>query len=218
MKRAFFLYGGWPGHAPYQVADWARELLHGRGFEVTEVQDPFRLEDDLTAYDLIVLGWTQAQTTEDLSDAQEESLLSAVSQGTGVVGWHGAAASFRASLKYGLLIGGSFLEHPGGEGTPVPYPVRIIDGDHPVTEGIEHFTVASEQYYMQVDPNNHVLAATEFTGEHIPWLNGAAMPVAWTRTWGDGRVFYIAVGHTLADLQAPPVTRLVTQGMGWAAR
>jgi len=217
-KHALFLYGGWPGHQPYRVASWATSLLTALDFEVEEVQDPFRLEDDLTRYDLIVLGWTQALTTEDLSDAQERSLLTAVSQGVGVAGWHGMAASFRASLQYSLLIGGSFLEHPGGEGMPVRYPVRITDPVHPVTDGIADFTVASEQYYMHVDPNNHVLAETVFSGEHIHWLDGARMPVAWVRSWGAGRVFYDAVGHTPEDLQAPPVTRLVQQGMKWAAR
>ena len=218
MKRALFLYGGWPGHQPYQVASWASELLTGLGFEVEHVQDPFRLEDDLTRYDLVVLGWTQALTTEDLSEAQERSLLTAVSQGVGVAGWHGMAASFRASLQYSLLIGGSFLEHPGGEGTPVPYPVLITDRGHPVTDGVPDFAAASEQYYMHVDPNNHVLAETVFSGEHIGWLDGARMPVAWVRRWGAGRVFYNAIGHTPEDLRAPDVTRLVRQGMQWAAR
>jgi uncharacterized protein len=218
VKQALFLYGGWPGHQPYKVASWARELLAAQDFETEEVQDPFRLEDDLTRYDLIVLGWTQALTTEDLSDAQERSLLNAVSQGVGVAGWHGMAASFRASLQYALLIGGSFLEHPGGEGTPVPYPVHITNHQHPVTAGIADFSAASEQYYMHVDPNNEVLAETIFTGEHISWLDGARMPVAWVRRWGAGRVFFNAIGHTPEDLQAPEVTRLVQQGMRWAAR
>lgn len=104
------------------MAAWARGLLASLDFQVEEVQDPFRLEDDLTRYDLVVLGWTQALTTEDLSEAQERSLLTAVSQGVGGAGWHGMAASFRASLQYSLLIGGSFLEHPGGEATPCSVP------------------------------------------------------------------------------------------------
>ena len=218
VKHALFLYGGWPGHQPYKVAAWARGLLASLDFQVEEVQDPFRLEDDLTRYDLVVLGWTQALTTEDLSEAQERSLQTAVSQGVGVAGWHGMAASFRASLQYSLLIGGSFLEHPGGEGTPVPYPVLITDHSHPVTDGVTDFTAASEQYYMHVDPNNHVLAETVFTGEHISWLDGMRMPVAWARTWGAGRVFYNAIGHTPEDLQAPEVTKLIRQGLQWAAR
>ena len=109
---------------------------------------------------------------------------------------------FGASLKYSLLIGGSFLEHPGGEATPVPYAVSIVDRRHPVTAGISDFTAATEQYYMQVDPNNEVLASTRFSGEHIPWLEGTSMPRRLDQDVGQGRAFYSTIGHTLFDLQA----------------
>ncbi|WP_344596531.1 ThuA domain-containing protein [Actinomadura vinacea] len=218
MRRVLYLYGGWPGHRPYEIADWARPLFTGQGLEVEETQDVFRLDGDLTGYDLIALNWNNALTTEGLSAAQEDGLLTAVERGTGVVAWHGAAAAFRASLRYHLLLGGSFAEHPAGEGVRYPYTVRITDRDHEITRGVGDFAVASEQYYMLVDPNNHVLAETEFTGEHLPWLDGHRMPQAWTRRWGAGRVFYSAVGHTVDDLTGPDVTRLVEQGIAWAAR
>jgi uncharacterized protein len=218
MTRVLYLYGGWPGHRPYEVAEWAREQLDLLGFDVEETQDPFRFEEDLTGYDLIVIGWTQALTTEDLTDAQEKSLLNAVQRGTGVAGWHGMAASFRSSLPYHLLIGGAFVEHPGGEGVEVPYDVTIVDATHEVTADIENFKAATEQYYMHVDPNNHILAETVFTGDHLPWLDGARMPAAWVKQWGQGRVFYCAIGHFPSDLRDPQVTRLMRQGMAWAAR
>ena len=169
-------------------------------------------------YDLIVLGWTQSVTTEDLSERAEQSLLRAVAGGTGVAGWHGMAASFRASLPYHLVIGGTFTEHPGGEATPVAYDVRNVSPRHPVMDGVGDFTVVSEQYYMHVDPSNEVIAETTFSGDHYPWIDGIVMPVAWTRTWGEGRVFYTAIGHFLSDLTAEPVTRMVRQGLDWAAR
>ncbi len=218
MPRALYLYGGWPGHKPYEVARWARGLLDELEFDTDEVQDPYRLEDDLTDYDLVVLGWTQATTTEDLSEAAEQNLLSAVQSGTGIAGWHGMAASFRASLPYHMIIGGCFIEHPGGEGTRVPYPVRNVAPEHPVMAGIRDFEVASEQYYMHVDPSNIVIAQTVFSGEHFPWIDGIEMPVAWVRNWGAGRIFYTAVGHYLTDLTAEPTTRMVKQGMAWASR
>ena len=90
------------------------------GFDVEETQDPHRFEEDLTGYDLIVIGWTQAQTTEDLSDRSEQRLHEAVRTGTGLAGWHGMGAAFRSSLQFSLLAGASFLEHPGGEGVPRP--------------------------------------------------------------------------------------------------
>lgn len=218
MTSVLYLYGGWPGHYPYEIADWARELFGELGYDVEETQDIFSLDRDLTGYDLIVLGWNNALTTEDLSDAQEDNLLSAVAAGTGVAAWHGAAAAFRASLKYHFLLGGDFIEHPAGEAFPQPYTVNIVDGDHPATEGVNDFNVASEQYYMHVNPNNRVLAETEFTGEHLPWLAGHKSPVAWVRQWGEGRVFYHSIGHDPGNLEDPNVRRLTKQGLDWAAR
>ena len=219
MTKVLYLYGGWPGHSPYNIAEWTRELVVGElGFEVEESQDIFTLDRDLTGYDLIIIGWNNALTTEDLTDSQEDHLLAAVESGTGVAAWHGAAASFRSSLRYHLMLGGDFLAHPGGEGYPHPYRVNIVDRDHEVTCGVEDFAVASEQYYMSVDPNNRVLAQTTFDGEHFPWLDGLTSPVAWVRHWGRGRVFYHSVGHGPDDLAGHDVRRLTKQGIAWAAR
>lgn len=218
MTKALYLYGGWPGHFPYDVAEWANGLMSGLGFEVEQTQDPSRLEEDLTGYDLIVIGWTQYTTTEDLSDRAEERLHEAVRGGTGLAGWHGMAAAFRSSLRFSLLTGASFLDHPGGEGVPVPYTIDIVDHDHPITQGIGDIQIASEQYYMHVDPSVHVLATTTFGGEDWPWADGVVMPAVFTHRWGEGRVFYASPGHVPAELQIPAVERLVGQGLSWAAR
>jgi hypothetical protein len=219
MKRAFYLYGGFPGHLPYDVARWGRGLLDELDFEVEETQDPHRLEEDLSAYDLIVLGYTQTLTTEDLSDRAEARLLEAARAGTGFVGYHGATAAFRASLPYSWILGASFVEHPGGEAIRVPYEVKITDRDSPLTAGIEDYTVRSEQYLMHVDPSVHVLATTTFDGEpDVPWMAGVEVPVAYTKQFGDGRVFYHAGGHELEEMERPEVTTMVRRGMEWAAR
>ena len=69
----------------------------------------------------------------------------------------------------------------------------------------------SEQYYMHVDPSNHVLATTTFE------YNGCTMPVAWKRTWGKGRVFYSSLGHVAKDFDVPEALTIITRGMLWAA-
>ncbi len=218
MARVLYLYGGWPGHLPYDVADWAHGVMGDLGFDVDDTNDPYVLERDLTGYDLIVLGWTQAMTTEDLPEHAEQRLHEAVRTGTGLAGWHGMAASFRSSLQFSLLCGASFLDHPGGEGVPVPYTIDIVDRDHPVTAGVDSFEIASEQYYMHVDPSAHVLATTTFSGEHWPWADGVVMPAVYTHRWGDGRVFYSSPGHVPDELRIPEAERLVRQGLQWAAR
>jgi type 1 glutamine amidotransferase len=220
MNRILYLYGGWPGHTPYGVSDWTKGILAELGLadSVTESNDIFCLDADLRDYDLIILGWNNALTTEDLTPAQESSLLGAIENGTGVVAWHGAAAAFRSSLQYHLMLGGSFLEHPGGEAYPQPFKVTIADPSHEITRGVSSFDAATEQYYMSVDPNNHVLATTEFNGDHLPWLEGHTCPVAWTRRWGKGRVFYHAMGHFISDLDEPNTRRMTQQGIAWAIR
>jgi uncharacterized protein len=219
VKRVLYLYGGFPGHLPYEVAKWARGLMAELEYDVEETQDPHRFEDDLTGYDLIVLGWTQAQTTEDLTDRAEARLIEAARAGTGFAGWHGATAAFRSSLPYSWIVGASFIEHPGGEAVRVPYEVRIVDREHPVSRGVEDYQVRSEQYFMQVDPSVHVVATTTFDGApDVPWLAGVEMPVAYVKQFGDGRVFYTAAGHELDEMERPEVTTMVRQGMEWAAR
>ena len=94
-------------------------------------------------------------------------------------------------------------------------------GSSPITEGICDFPVASEQYYMHVDPANEVLATTRFPV--VPGPHDANkpvdMPVAWTRLWGKGRVFYSSLGHhdDVFD-NSPEAAVLMERGMLWAAR
>ena len=71
---------------------------------------------------------------------------------------------------------------------------------------------------MHVDPSNHVLATTRFDPPSAPWVRGCVMPVAWTRRWGEGAVFYSSLGHTTADLAVREVGELQRRGMLWAAR
>ncbi|SFO14391.1 hypothetical protein SAMN04487980_10804, partial [Streptomyces sp. cf124] len=79
MTRVLYLYGGWPGHKPYQVAEeWALPIFKNLGYEVDETNDIFCLDADLTGYDLIALNWNNALLSEGLTAAQESNLLGAV--------------------------------------------------------------------------------------------------------------------------------------------
>jgi hypothetical protein len=43
------------------------------------------------------------------------------------------------------------------------------------------------------------------------------MPTIWTKYYGEGRVFYNALGHRASDLAQPEVLELTTRGCLWAA-
>jgi type 1 glutamine amidotransferase len=148
-----------------------------------------------------------------ISPEQERGLLEAVRSGVGLAGFHGGMCdSFRNNTEYQWMTGGNWVAHPGG---CIPsYEVKITDPDHEITRGIPDFTLRdTEQYYLHVDPSNHVLATTTFRQYH-----DVVMPAAWTRTWGEGRVFYASFGHTHKDFEVPEALEMVGRGMLWASR
>jgi type 1 glutamine amidotransferase len=71
---------------------------------------------------------------------------------------------------------------------------------------------------MHFDPSINVLATTTFTGVHDPRINGVVMPVVWKKTYGKGKVFYSAIGHSGDLFDIEEVWTLITRGATWAIR
>lgn len=216
MKQALIFQGGWEGHEPAEVADVLASILREEQFEVNLTDTLETLEhEDLTAYDLIVPNWTQGKITHE----QLQPVLKAVAEGTGLAGLHGGLGdSFRMETDYQFMVGGQWVAHPGNDG--VNYTVHIEDADHPLTKGMEDFTVVSEQYYMHVDPAVKVHATTRFPIAEGPHQsNGEVdMPVVWSKMWGKGKVYYCSLGHVADIVKMPEVITLMRKGMTWAAR
>lgn len=207
MKKALLVYGGWQGHEPKQVTEIFDKALRSNGFEteLSDTLDVFKDEAKLKSLDLIVLTWTMGTITRE----QLRPLLEAVKSGVGIAGVHGGLGdAFRNETEYQFMVGGQWVAHPGGDG--VEYEVHIEPVDDPITRGLHDFRVRSEHYYMHVDPGNRVLATTRF--------GDVVMPVAWTKMYGKGRVFYCSLGHVAQVFeQDPQILIMVTRGMIWAA-
>lgn len=213
MRRALITWGGWDGHEPEQCADLFAAVLRGDGFDVlvADTLDVYLDQDVMRSLDVIVPIWTMSQ----ISTEQERCLLDTVASGVGLAGWHGGMAdSFRTSTNYQSMVGGQWVAHPGNI---IDYTVQICDHNHVIMQGLADFAMRSEQYYIHVDPSNHVLATTTFGGEHTPWIAGTVMPVAWTRMWGRGRIFYSSLGHHASDFDVPEAREITRRGIHWAA-
>jgi len=219
MKSALMVWGGWEGHQPKETTELVASLLAGEGLDVdiSDSLDSLTDAEALLKRDLIVVCWTMGE----IQPEQERGLLSAIEKGVGFGGWHGGMCdAFRGATGYQWMTGGQWVAHPGN---CIPsYRVNIKDHDHPTTKGIGDFDlVNTEQYYMHVDPGVKVLATTTFTGQHgDPTLYpaGTVMPYVWTRTWGKGKVFYAAWGHTFKDFDIPQAKEIMTRGLLWATR
>jgi uncharacterized protein len=217
-RKALIVWGGWSGHEPEQVAEIFRESLvkHGFAVEVSDTLDAFLDEEKLKSLDLIVPVWTMGK----ISGEQLKPLLNAVKSGVGIGGCHGGMCdSFREATEYQFMTGGQWVAHPGNDGTE--YTVDVRDPDHFITQGSPaSFPIKSEQYYLHVDPAVRVLATCRFPvadGPHVK--NGAVdMPTVWTKYYGEGRVFYTALGHHADIVAQPEVRHMATRGLLWAAR
>ena len=216
MKQALMVIGGWEGHTPSSSADVFQPLLEDAGFRVrrSKTLDVYLDLDLLESIDLIVPIWTQGEIVKE----QLNGLMDAIYSGVGMAGWHGCMAdSFRVNPPYQFMVGGQWVAHPGGI---IDYEVNITATNDPITKGLSDFKMHSEQYYMHVDPSNHVLATTTFSGDYAGqyWIKGVEMPVYWKRKWGNGRIFYGSVGHVFGDFEVPQAKEIMRRGMQWAAR
>lgn len=217
MKKALIFYGGWEGHDPVAVSAHLARLLARNGFSVDRVEGLDCLADgeQLCSYDLIVPCYTMGKLPREY----EKNVSRAVSRGTGIAGCHGGMCdAFRNSTDWQFITGGQWVSHPGNG--DVTYTVSIKRGSSPIVDGMEDFTLTSEQYYLHVDPAIEVLATTRFpvANSYHAANKPIEMPVAWTKYWGLGRVFYCSIGHNDAVFDAVPTAELLMErGMLWAA-
>ena len=216
MKKALIVWGGWDGHQPEQVATIFKSVLEAENFtvEVSNSLEAFGDKQKLMDLDLIIPLWTMGEIEQELVNNVSE----AVQSGVGLAGSHGGMCdAFRKNVDWQFMTGGQWVAHPGNDG--VSYTVNICNTTSPLVDGIQDFEVSTEQYYMHVDPAVEVLATTRFPvvdGPHR--LNKAVdMPVAWTKRWGLGRVYYNALGHQANIVDMDVVTELYRRGFIWAA-
>ncbi len=214
MKRALIFRGGWEGHEPVQTSDMVAGELRKRGMEVNifDQQECLLVPELETKYDVIIPVWTMGTLIPEASAALRKAVLN----GVGLGGWHGGMCdAFREDTEYQFMTGGQWVAHPGNV---IDYRVEIT-GHDPIVDGIGDFDMHSEQYYMQVDPGNEVLAVTRFNGAVCPWIDGTVMPVVWKRRYGKGKVFYSSLGHVAEDFRRTPQSlEIAVRGILWAAR
>ena len=214
MKRALIFRGGWEGHEPVQTSDMVAGELRKRGMEVEifDQQECLLVPELETEYDVIIPVWTMGTLIPEASAALRKAVLN----GVGLGGWHGGMCdAFREDTEYQFMTGGQWVAHPGNV---IDYQVEITGRD-PIVDGIGDFDMHSEQYYMQVDPGNEVLAVTRFNGAVCPWIDGTVMPVVWKRRYGKGKVFYSSLGHVAEDFRRTPQSlEIAVRGILWAAR
>lgn len=168
-------------------------------------------------YDCIVM---YDMCREPLMPRQQKAFTMLLEKGIGVVSLHHNLGAHRDWDEFRKIIGGKFIfgdcQIDGQSYTKTPWShgeeieVTVADTDHPITQGVEDFDIHDETYgRFYVAPDVHVLLTTD-DPKNNPTL-------AWTTRYGNSRVFYLMLGHDGQAYGNPSFSRLVHQGIRWAA-
>jgi putative membrane-bound dehydrogenase-like protein len=210
-RRVEILFLGDNGHhRPVERIPALMAALGDKGINLTYTDN---LEDlnpaTLARYDglLIYANW------DSLPAPQEKALLDYVASGKGLIPVHCASYCFRNSAEYVKLVGGQFWRHKMDT-----VRATITDAAHPAVAGLGSFGAYDETYlHEKLGADNHVLMTREIKADQAADKpNQKTEPYTWTRTHGQGRVFYTAYGHDERTWEQPGFHALLERGILWA--
>ena len=158
-------------------------------------------------------GWPNEEHQEGcITEEQGKAIKEFVESGGGLYAYHNSSSVSLFSKNFRDVMGGAYLGHPALR----PFKVRVVNHEHPLTQGVGDFMVNDEQHYVAYDkdPKDILLRS-----ENIDGLNyetyGTTSISGWAYDYGKGRVVFTAVGHTLHALWQPEYYRMQKNAVRW---
>jgi hypothetical protein len=136
---------------------------------------------------------------------QEHAIEQFVLNGGSFMPLHNAGWAYPWQNGYRRTMGGYYQGHP-----PIaPFEVSVVDKTHPITQGVSDYEITDEQHFLWFD-YERVTLLLKSRGR-----NGMESAAGWAYGYGQGRVAYLANGHTIEILQHPMVQRLLHNAAQW---
>ena len=175
---------------------------------------------NLNYFDVLIFASTTGELEMDPS--QKQDMLAFIhDEGKGFVGIHAALDTNYTWPEYGEMIGGWFDQHPWGT---FPAPIITEDSDFPA---VRHFPKAFVKYDEIYQPKawarDKVNVLLSLDPSKLDYSNNPRIhrtdhdfPVAWSKMYGKGRVFYSTLGHTEESWQDPDIRKMYFEAIRWA--
>ena len=175
-------------------------------------------KENLKNYDAVMFN-----TTGELpmSDDQKNAFATFVKSGHGFVGVHSATDTFYKWATYGEIIGAYFNGHPWHE----MVTIEVVDTKSPIVSFLGNSFQINDEIYQVSDfkaDTSPVLlqldsGAADMKKQGIQ-IRPYGWPVAWTRQYGKGRVYYNGLGHDDWVWKDERYQKMLVNGIQWAMR
>jgi len=195
-----------------------KQLAKNSGlFDVTATEDMAEFTTEKLARYAAVMFYTTGELP--MSNMQKAALLDFVRSGRGFLGAHCATDTFYEWPDYRALIGGYFDGHPWHQSVrvevadPASSLVSFLGRSFEIKDEIYQIRDFEEQgshVLLRLDPSSVDLTRDGVHRRSYGW------PLAWTRSYGRGRVFYTALGHEEAVWQDARYQRLLLNAIQWS--
>jgi type 1 glutamine amidotransferase len=188
-------------------------------FQVTVTQDVGAFtKENLKNYSAVMF-----YTTGELpfTDEEKRALVDFLKSGHGFVGVHSATDTLYEWGAYHQIIGGYFNNHPWHQ----LVTVDVVDPNSKLVSSLgKSFQITDEIYQIgdfRAD-DTHVLLALDPTSVDLKKATVRrryyGWPIAWTRTFGKGRVYYNSLGHEEAVWNDPRYQDMILKAIKWVMR
>ena len=205
-------------------APFCRDLLAGSGlFDVTVTESPSSALEDADAlgeFDLLFMDYNGPEW----SDRAKSNFEAAVGGGTGLVVLHAADNAFPGWVGYEKMVALMWREGTS-HGEFHEFGVHVVDGDHPITLGLDDYRTTDELYHSLVPMHgvDYQVLARAFSSV-ASGGTGKDEPVLTVSTYGLGRIFHQVLGHVwpgnpdMIAFENEGFRRTTLRGSEWAAR
>jgi len=169
---------------------------------------------DLGRYDAIAFCTTGELPIEN---ADRRNLIDFVRNGKAFIGIHNATDTFYQFEPYGEMIGGYFNGHPWHQ----EVEILVEDRNHPATRHLpDSFRIHDEIYtHRNWDRSRtHVLMRLDPASVDMEKADrdDGDVAMAWCHPFGQGRVFYTALGHGMPTWTDARFHQHLLGGIRWA--
>ena len=194
------------------IADIGSQRL---GFDVTFARNEFELAQALTPEALRSVNLVMfVNTTGDLQLPAREELLAWIFAGGSFIGVHSASDTWHEWPPYIAMLGGEFDHHPD----QTSRSIFVENAAHLATASLPAPHDLFEEFYILKNFDaaqvSMLLALHSSPEDDTPGF----FPLAWTRTYGTGRVLYTALGHRIDVWTSDWFHQHLTGAIAWGLR